>query len=119
MSNEKFTILSIFICTMVSGCASHPDPIIDMKGVDPVTMQVDWDECESYTDEVVIARGAAKGAAGGAVAGAAAGAISGDADAGAGYGAVWGATRSALHGDREKQMVFKRCMRGRGYRVLN
>ena len=60
-----------------------------------------------------------KGAAGGAVVGAATGAISGDADAGAGYGAIWGATRSGIDGAREKEMVFKRCMRGRGYRVLN
>ena len=57
---------------LTGGCASHPDPIIDMKGVDPVAMQVDWDECEAYSDEVIVARGTAKGAAGGAVAGGAA-----------------------------------------------
>jgi hypothetical protein len=102
-----------------AGCASHPEPIIDKQGVDPVAMQADWEDCAAYSDEVIVARGTAKGAAGGAVAGAAAGAISGDPGPGAGYGAVWGATRSAIHGDREKQMVFKRCMRGRGYRVLN
>jgi len=107
------------LCVLVAGCASHPDPIIDMKGVDPVAMQADWEDCEAYSDEVIVAEGTARGTAGGAVAGAAAGAISGDAGRGAGYGAVWGATRSAIHGDREKQMVFKRCMRGRGYRVLN
>lgn len=104
---------------IMAGCASHPEPIIDMQGVDPVAMQADWEDCEAYSDEVVVARGTAKGAAGGAVAGAAAGAIGGDADRGAGYGAIWGATRSAIDGDREKQSVFKRCMRGRGYRVLN
>lgn len=104
---------------VAAGCSSHPDPIIDTKGVDPVRMQVDWDECESYTDEVVIARGMGRGAAGGAVVGAATGAISGDTGAGAGYGAIWGATRSGIDGAREKEMVFKRCMSGRGYRVLN
>jgi hypothetical protein len=104
---------------LVIGCASHPDPIIDMMGVDKAALESDWADCEAYSDEVIIAKGAAKGAAGGAVAGAAAGAISGNADSGAGYGAVWGATRSTLDGDREKQMVFKRCLRGRGYRVLN
>ena len=104
---------------MVSACASHPDPIIDLRGVNEVAMQLDWEECEGYSEQVVIARGAAKGAAGGAAAGAAAGAISGDAGAGAGYGAVWGATRSSIEGDKEQQRVFKNCMRGRGYRVLN
>lgn len=103
----------------VFGCASHPDPIIDTAGVDPVAMQGDWDDCEAYANEVVISKGAAKGAAGGAVVGAAAGAISGNTKSGTGYGAIWGATRSTMQGDREKQGVFKRCMRGRGYRVLN
>ena len=118
---NKAGISSGVLITLVlaSGCSSHPDPIIDTRGVDPVRMQVDWDECESYTEEVVIARGMGKGAAGGAVAGAATGAISGDAGPGAGYGAIWGATRSGIDGAREKEMVFKRCMRGRGYRVLN
>ena len=102
-----------------AACASHPDPIIDMKGVDPVAMQVDWDDCEAYSEEVVIGKGTARGAAGGAVVGAAAGSIGGDADRGAGYGAIYGAARSATRGAREKESVFKRCMRGRGYRVLN
>lgn len=108
------------MCTIViASCASHPEPIIDMQGVDTAALEIDWAECEAYSEEVIVARGAAKGAAGGAVAGAAAGAISGNADRGAGYGAVWGATRSTADGAREKQQVFKRCLRGRGYRVLN
>ena len=116
--NKGFLTATATIC-ILSGCASHPDPIIDMQGVNEVAMQADWDECESYSDQVIVASGMARGGTGGAVAGAAAGAISGDAAAGAGYGAIWGATRSAIEGDEEKQLVFKRCMRGRGYRVLN
>lgn len=119
MKHGNVCLITILACALIAGCASHPDPIIDMKGVNEATMQADWNECESYAEQVSIGKGAAKGAAGGAVVGAATGAISGDADAGAGYGAIWGATRSTLEGDREKQMVFKRCMRGRGYRVLN
>jgi len=112
--------VTVAICAiLLGGCASHPEPIIDMMGVDETALESDWADCEAYSDEVIIAKGAAKGAAGGAVAGAAAGAIGGNADSGAGYGAVWGATRSTIDGDREKQMVFKRCLRGRGYRVLN
>lgn len=107
------------VVAATGGCASHPDPIIDMKGVNEIAMQADWEECAGYSDQVIVAKGMSKGAAGGAVAGGAAGAISGDAGAGAGYGAVWGATRSAIEGDEEKQLVFKRCMRGRGYKVLN
>lgn len=119
MNRRNLSLIALAAAALIGGCASHPDPIIDMKGVDESTMQADWAECETYSDQVVIGKGAAKGAAAGAVVGAATGAISGDADGGAGYGAIWGATRSTLDGDRDKQMVFKRCMRGRGYRVLN
>ena len=119
MKNGQITIVFLIQTAIMAGCSSHPEPIIDMKGVDPVVMQDDWNECEAYSEEVIVARGAAKGAAGGAVVGAATGAISGNADSGAGYGAIWGATRSGIEGSKEKETVFKRCMRGRGYRVLN
>ena len=105
---------------VMAGCAAHPDPIIDMQGVnDMERFDRDWQDCESYTDEIAIEKGVAKGAALGTVVGAATGAIDGDAGEGAGYGAIYGGTRSGLDADREKQKVFKRCMRGRGYRVLN
>ena len=122
------TILLISIAAFFAGCAAHPDPIIDMKGVDQEEFDQDWAECETYTDEVLVASGVAKGAGLGAVIGAAAGAIDGDhgrhghhsdtAD-GAAYGGLWGGVESGLDADREKQQIFKRCMSGRGYRVLN
>lgn len=108
--------------TALSGCAAHPDPIVDMKGVDPNALAKDWDDCEAYSEEIVIAQGVAKGGAVGTAVGAAAGAIdgdSGDVAEGAAIGALYGGTRSGLDADRDKQQVFKRCLRGRGYRVLN
>ncbi len=118
------TLASFAAVALVAGCAAHPDPIIDMKGVDLEQYEEDWDECEEYTEEVIVAKGVAKGAGLGAAVGAAAGAVgsgsnSADVAAGAGYGALWGGTRSGLDADEMKQDVFKRCMRGRGYRVLN
>ncbi len=107
------------LIVLLSGCAAHPDPIIDSKGVDPEALAQDWDECEDYTDEIVVAKGVAKGAALGGAVGAAVGAIDGDIAEDAAHGALYGGTRSGLDADREKQKVFKRCMRGRGYRVLN
>jgi len=103
----------------LGACAAHPDPIIDMQGVNEAKLATDWSQCQQYSEEIHIGTGTAKGAAGGAVVGAASGAISGDASRGAGYGAIYGATRSGLNADRDKQEVFKRCLRGRGYRVLN
>ena len=116
------TILLISIAAIFAGCAAHPDPIIDMKGVDREEFDQDWAECETYTDEILMSRGVAKGAGLGAAVGAVAGAIGGDSSdvaEGAAYGGVYGGVESGLDADREKQQVFKRCMRGRGYRVLN
>lgn len=108
---------------IVAGCAAHPDPIVDMKGVDLEAYEQDWAECEGYADEVVVAAGVAKGAGFGAAIGAVSGAIGGGGSThvatSAQYGALWGGTRSGLDADEARQEVFKRCMRGRGYRVLN
>jgi hypothetical protein len=116
-SNVRFPTLVAAI--MVAACAAHPDPIIDMKGVDPDALARDWQECESYTEEILISKGIVKGTATGAAVGAIAGAIGGDVSESAAYGGLYGGTRSGLAADRERQKVFKRCLRGRGYRVLN
>ena len=113
------TILNAAAILALAGCAAHPDPIIDTKGVDPDVLAQDWQECEAYTEQIQVSKGVAKGGATGAVVGAVGGAIDGETGKGAGYGALYGGTRSGLDADREKQQVFKRCMRGRGYKVLN
>jgi hypothetical protein len=121
--NQKMNSRTLLIMTLalvsIAGCAAHPDPIVDTKGVNPEALAKDWQECEAYTEEILISQGVVKGSATGAVVGAVGGAIDGEAGKGAGYGAVYGGTRSGLDADREKQGVFKRCLRGRGYRVLN
>ena len=111
----------VVLAALIAGCAAHPDPIIDTTGVDPERLAEDWDECEAYTEEIMVAKGIGKGATVGAAVGAATGAVSSRRDVGeaAGVGAIYGGTRSGLDADREKQKVFKNCMRGRGYRVLN
>ncbi|MEE8539861.1 MAG: hypothetical protein V3S54_08590 [Woeseiaceae bacterium] len=104
---------------ILAGCAANPKPIIDKQGVNEEIFAQDWAECEAYSEEIDIGKGIAKGTATGAVVGGVAGAIGGDVGEGAAYGGLYGATRSGLDADRDQQMVFKRCMRGRGYRVLN
>jgi len=118
----RSTALSLIICfsALLSGCAAHPDPIVDMKGVDQELFVDDWNECEAYADEIHMAEGVAKGAATGAAVGAIYGTIAGVREKEhAAWGAVHGGTSSGLDAHHEKQQVFKRCMRGRGYRVLN
>lgn len=121
---RTFSAIPYFcILLLVGGCAAHPDPIIDMKGVDQELFVQDWNECKAYSKEVQVSAGIGKGAGVGAVIGAAAGAIGGgnssDVAEGAALGGLYGGTDSGLDADRDKQEVFKRCMRGRGYRVLN
>ncbi len=112
-------LVSLVILTAIAGCAAHPDPIVDMQGVNPERLARDWGDCEGYSEEIKITKGIAKGTATGAGVGAIGGAINGDVGRAAANGALIGATRSGLDADRDKQMVFKRCLRGRGYRVLN
>ncbi|MDH3614579.1 MAG: glycine zipper family protein [Gammaproteobacteria bacterium] len=116
------SIILLGTVALVAGCAAHPDPIIDMKGVDQEQFVQDWNDCEGYSEEVQMSKGIAKGSAVGAAVGAVAGAIGGnssDVAEGAAYGGLYGGAESGLDADREKQYVFKRCMSGRGYRVLN
>ena len=111
--------LCVAIVVGITACAANPNPIVDRQGIDPAAYQRDLAECSKYADEVQIAAGAAKGAVAGGAYGAAVGSINGRAAEGAGTGAISGAAWSALEADREKQRVVKRCLSGRGYRVLN
>ena len=120
MQISKLVGLLTISGALLSACAAHPEPIIDLKGVNQAVFEQDWTECKAYSEQVKIEQGVAKGAATGAVVGAIAGAISdGDVSRTAGQGGLIGGTKSGLKADREKLKVFKRCMSGRGYRVLN
>ncbi len=113
------TLVFSLAAAALFGCAAHPDPIVDMKGVNPELLAQDWEDCERYSEEIKISQGVAKGAGVGAGVGAIGGVINGDVGRAAANGALYGGTRSGLDADRQKQQVFKRCLRGRGYRVLN
>lgn len=106
-----------------AGCTTSKEVIIDRKGVDMSRYAADKAECEVYAQEVRTGEKVARGAASGAVVGGAVGAIIRDstegAVRGAGVGAVTGGARGAAEGEREEMQVVKRCLRGRGYRVLN
>ena len=104
---------------VVAGCAANPTPVVDTKGVDPELYAQDRAECEQYTDEINMVEGAAKGAAAGVAIGAAYGVVTGDVPRGAAFGGIGGGSESALEASRDQQKVWKNCMKGRGYRVLN
>jgi hypothetical protein len=117
--NNSVIFIALLFGLLLAGCAAHPDPIVDMKGVNPDLLAKDWEDCEGYSEQIVMGQGVVKGAGVGAGVGAVGGAINGNVGRGAANGALVGATKSGLDADREKQRVFKRCLRGRGYKVLN
>jgi len=117
--NKLMSVVILPLAIAMAGCAAHPDPIVDMQGVNPDVLAADWKDCKGYSQEIGVARGVAKGAGVGAGVGAVGGAINGEVGRAAANGALIGATHSGLDAEREKQRVFKRCLRGRGYRVLN
>ena len=122
------TLLLTLLCLLaITACSSIEDltgsnPIIDKQGVNLAQYNADLVQCEAYADQVAIAQKAGAGAVSGAVVGGVFGAVVGNSDTakkGAGIGAVGGGARGLGEGIHERERVIKRCLRGRGYRVLN
>ena len=118
----KYRIVVIAALFTLAACTTTDEIIIDQKGVNMSAYQQDLTECQGYASGVRTEEKAAKGAASGAVVGGLVGAITGGGDGaarGAGVGAVGGGARGANEGERSEVQVVKRCLSGRGYRVLN
>lgn len=120
--------------TLLGGCAVAPVAqddysLIDPKGVDMAQYRQDYAECAALANQTRPEDRAAAGAAGGAAFGALFGAILGAAICGrdcAGYGAgvgaasgvAQGAAAGAGSGMQEQLVALRRCLAGRGYRVI-
>ena len=113
--------LAAVAAVAITACSGSSGPIIDTKGVNMTVYEEDLAECTVYSEQVDADEGMAKGAAAGGVTGGAVGAIAsgGNIGRGAGIGAVLGASRSGVKASDDKASVVKRCLRGRGYNVLN
>lgn len=114
-------ILVVALTVLTSGCARNR-VIVDTKGTNMAAYEQDYAECNEHADQVSTGTQAAKGAGFGAAIGAALGAIFGNSRSvaqSAGAGGVVGGARGAASGEREKDVVLRNCLRGRGYRVLN
>ena len=117
-------IITIIAAAVLAGCATAPSsysPLID--GSDPAKIAIDTQECNAYARQV---QGAADKAMAGALAGALIGGALNAAFGGKGYGneaaafgAVTGALEGANAGARDQQSVMRKCLQGRGHRVLN
>lgn len=118
----------VFITMFITGCANGhrygaPDKIIvDTRGVDPYAYQVDLTECKDYAAQVEVSDRTLEGAAEGAVVGAVLGAVLGNhetVERSTGAGAVLGGVKSNKRARHEQERIVKRCLQGRGYKVLN
>jgi hypothetical protein len=117
---------------LVSGCIANQSgsifntgsgkPIVDTKGVNMSQYELDLEECSTFAEDISTGKSIAKGAVTGAAVGAVIEAITEDVrsrrDA-IEVGAVSGGVQSGIRAVREKEQIVRRCLRGRGYKVLN
>ncbi len=125
MNMNKLFALCCMVAIAAVGCAgADVRPIVDMKGVNESAYEKDLQECQAYAKEQSgMGETAAKGAGAGAVVGGLLGLVTGGNKTGivqaAGAGAVIGAAGGAYTGNQSQEAVVKRCLGGRGYKVLN
>lgn len=107
-------------------CAGYR-PIIDDKNINMSQYKIDLAECQALAERINpaintathTAIGAGIGALFGAVLGAAVGIDAGNAAAfGATAGGLTGGTEGAINAATSQKDVIKRCLSGRGYKVL-
>jgi outer membrane lipoprotein SlyB len=122
----KKTITIIAAALALTGCAVSNtgagfSPLID--GADRTKINADLSHCQAYARQVA---GSADRAAAGALAGALIGGVLNAALGAKGYGnemaafgAITGGLEGAGAGARDQQSIVRKCMVGRGHRVLN
>ncbi len=123
--NKKF--LSLSIVTLLVACSnmgSQYVPVVDKKGIDENKYQQDLAECQNLSTETEASGASgAKKAAGGAAVGALLGLVGGGNSTNiaqaAGIGGFIGGASGLYSGNSEKQNIIRRCLSGRGYKVLN
>jgi outer membrane lipoprotein SlyB len=118
-------VTAALLVSLTAGCANtgaNYRPVVDTKGVDLNRYEADLVECQQYANQTA---GAGESAAAGAAAGAVFGALLAAAAGGgtsrkstAGVGAVTGAAGAAGQGENNQRNVIRRCLSGRGYKVL-
>ena len=125
-------LLYLLCFCLFSGCISTQSgsifnpgsgkPIVDTKGVNMAQYELDLQECSAFAEDISTGKSIAKGAVTGAAVGVVIEAITDDERSWGDtfeVGAVSGGTKSGIRAVREKEQLVRRCLRGRGYKVLN
>ena len=124
--------LAYLLCfCLVSGCIATQSgsifnasgqPIVDTKGVNMAQYELDLEECSTFAEDISTGKSIAKGAVTGGAVGAVIEAITDDERSWGDtfeVGAVSGGAKSGIRATRQKEQIVRRCLRGRGYKVLN
>jgi hypothetical protein len=123
---KKLLFLPLFF--ILNGCVSSQDGlpvvriIIDQDGVDVSSYNKDLYECRRYAGQINAGGDALSGALAGAIVGALVGAAIDDSDTAkrtGGYGAIVGGAEAGGDAVQTQETVVKKCLTGRGYKVLN
>lgn len=119
--SKLFTVSCITFVSLLGCAGADVRPLVDMKGVNQPAYESDLKDCQAYAkDQSGMGETAAKGAGAGAVVGGLLGLVTGGNKTGivqaAGASAVIG---GAFSGNQAQEAVVKRCLSGRGYKVLN
>lgn len=116
------SLLSSFtLAALLMGCAGATyRPIVDTQGLDMNRYEADLQSCQQYAKQTTdgpnsAAIGAVAGAALGSVL---AGVVGGDRRASASIGAIEGGVLGGASGETSQRNIIRRCLAGRGYRVL-
>ncbi len=122
-------LMLVSIVLFSSGCANGyggygapKEIIIDTQGVNMNAYYQDLADCENYARQIDVASETREGVVEGAVVGAVIGAVVGNhetAERSAGAGAVLGGVKGNKRARHEQERIVRRCLRGRGYSVLN
>lgn len=121
-------ILFIPLFFILIGCETTNDGlpavriIVDQAGIDINTYNNDLFECRQYAGQIDAGSDALSGALAGAIVGALVGAAIDDSDTAkrtGGYGAIVGGAEAGGEALQTQETVVKKCLSGRGYKVLN
>ena len=119
---------SILCCGLLASCSmglldkSADQIIVDTKGLDLNEYERDLSQCDALAQQINISKRTRDRAIGGVVVGSVVGAILSDSDSAkkiGGTAGVVGGVKGNVQARKEQQKVIKRCLQGRGYKVLN
>ena len=121
-------MVAVTLILAISGCAMQINPernpnysLIDPKGVSLSLYDNDYRECAQLANQTDVAKASMEGALAGALVGALLGAAVGNhhtANFGAAYGGASLGGAAGVNAKQEQDSALRKCLAGRGYRVI-